>query len=110
MRFVRALEAAYDGPIPPAALRHARMLDARAEKLAAPYVPPDLPPRPPDPRRFKRPLAAAMAEVMVLRTAAEGGCTEADLAAAGFTQAELQLHGETARALARRLTAPRRPA
>jgi len=65
-------------------------------------------------RPLRRELSPAqklrrIAEVMVERVAGEGACTEADLAAAGFTPHDLALYGSAAQALARRMTMERRP-
>jgi hypothetical protein len=99
---VARLEAFYDGPIPPEALRRARRLDDNAP---APELPP---PAPPAPRfRHASDFIFRMAEVMVARETASGACTEGDIAAAGFTLAEMSLYGEAARALAALITADR---
>lgn len=42
-----------------------------------------------------------MADVMANRAASAGSCTEEDLAKAGFTRAEMDRHGDAARAKAR---------
>ena len=47
----------------------------------------------------------AMARTMVERTFAAEACTDADLHTAGFTAAEIEIHGEAAKAKARRLVA-----
>lgn len=57
----------------------------------------------PTPERKPAPVTARqIADVMIARATASDACTEADLAAAGFTAAELARFGEAARALARR--------
>ena len=50
----------------------------------------------------KKGMVAAMAEVMQDRAAASGACTEDDLLAAGFTEAEIAMHAPAARRAALR--------
>ncbi|TXL72530.1 hypothetical protein FHP25_24865 [Vineibacter terrae] len=52
-------------------------------------------------------LARLMALVMTECAAADGACTEAHIAAAGFTADEIALYADRARELARRRTASR---
>lgn len=52
-------------------------------------------------------MVALMALVMTERSAGDGACTEADLAAAGFTSAEIASLADRARGLARHTTADR---
>lgn len=92
-----ALERRYDGAIPEALRRAA--LAGIAPTQAEPLV---APPPIEKPRRARRAVLRAMAEVLRVRAAADGACTEADLKAAGFTAEELADHLEAARALARR--------
>jgi hypothetical protein len=47
------------------------------------------------------PVAARMAGVMAARAFGAGACTEADLRAAGFTDAEIARHADEARGIAR---------
>jgi len=50
----------------------------------------------------KKGMVAAMAEIMQDRAAASDACTEADLLAAGFTEAEIAMHAPAARRAALR--------
>lgn len=88
------LESRYDGRIPAAAL-------AAATAAMKGYV---APPAAPHTATRKRPpvSAADIARVLIDRASASGACTEADLAAAGFTAGEIASLGEAARRIARR--------
>lgn len=109
---VDELHLRYDGPIPAHELAWAAEQD-RLHPIRV--VPPAPAPRPP---RFRasHELIAAMARVIVARVTARGDCAERDLAAAGFTAAELARFGEQARVQAaaelagRDLDAERAPA
>jgi hypothetical protein len=48
-----------------------------------------------------------MARAMIERSAGDGACTEQDLAATGFTAAEIATYADRARTLARQVTATR---
>jgi hypothetical protein len=99
------LELSHD--IVPWRLREeARRLDdaERRRNAGRPYTPP--PTVVPPPRAARR-CVGPMARIMVERSAASGACGEADLVVAGFTAAEIALHGEAARVLAARHTADR---
>lgn len=87
-----------DGPVSPEAWAAAHAADAawHAQRTAAPKpasVTAQL-------RRRAR-TVQELAEVLIARANASGACTDADLRAAGFTQAELDALLEPARALAR---------
>lgn len=107
MNHVAILEASHDRAIPPEALRFARELDAAGVSTCIEWADPA-----PPPPRFKSTseLIGKMARVMVDRAAASGACSEDDLAAAGFTAAEMQRHGQAARGIAARLMADRNAA
>jgi hypothetical protein len=87
------LESSYDGAIPAAARA------AAAEAMRS-YGPP--PASRPVSRKRPPVTAAEIARVLVDRAAAAGACTDADLAAAGFTVEEIARLGEAARLIARR--------
>lgn len=107
MSHVALLAACHDRAIPPDALRYARELDAAGVSTGIAWAAP-----PPPPPRFKSAaeLIGKMARVMVDRVAASGACSAEDLAAACFTIAEVQRHGEVAKRIAARLMADRNAA
>lgn len=109
-RHIDELERRFDGAIPREMLRSAQKRDTE-EALAARTTAP----RPAyiSPRKPARPagvIVRQIARIMVDRAAGSEACAESDLAAAGFTAAEIAAHADAARGLARRHTADRRAA
>jgi hypothetical protein len=100
------LEAQYDGRVPADALRHAQFLDAEDAKRQPQPIALATPPRPRTRFATTGELIAAMAAVLVERTALDGSCSEDQVLSAGFSRAELLEHGEAARLMAARRMAP----
>lgn len=108
-RHIDELERRYDGAIPRDLLRDAQKRDTM-EALAGAAAPSRFPLPSYKPARPAGLIVRQIARVMVDRAAASEACAESDLAAAGFTAAEIARHADAARSIARRHTADRRAA
>ncbi len=90
----RFISCMHDGRIP------AELMAAAIEADRAWYAAlPPASPAPAKPRKVK--TARELARLLIDRTSATGCCTDQDIEAAGFTQAEILHHMPAARAIAR---------